>query len=102
MATVSRAVAVDRNFHELVSRRPAAANRRDDLDAPVRDGTGLTAREALELFDAQIESRLLDLLARELKNEQASFYTIGSSGHEGNASASMIAFGPVSSATRRA
>jgi len=85
MATVSRAVAVETNFRELVSRRPAAPARRTDLDAPVRDGTGLTAREALELFEAQIESRILDLLARELKNENASFYTIGSSGHEGNA-----------------
>ncbi len=85
MATVSRAVAVESSFRERVARRPAVAVRRTDLDAPVRAGTALSAREALELFDAQIESRILDLLARELKSENASFYTIGSSGHEGNA-----------------
>jgi 2-oxoisovalerate dehydrogenase E1 component len=39
----------------------------------------------LRLFDSQIKSRLLDLIARELKDKGQSFYTIGSSGHEGNA-----------------
>ncbi|MFC3908072.1 dehydrogenase E1 component subunit alpha/beta [Legionella dresdenensis] len=40
---------------------------------------------AIELFDSQIKSRLLDIVARELKEKGLSFYTIGSSGHEGNA-----------------
>jgi len=81
---ISRAAVVDANFLDFVgSRKPVAT--RDDLDGPVRDGTQLTARQALALFEAQIESRLLDLLSRELKADGQSFYTIGSAGHEGNA-----------------
>ncbi len=44
------------------------------------------AKEALiSMFASQILSRLLDLKSRELKEQNLSFYTIGSSGHEGNA-----------------
>jgi 2-oxoisovalerate dehydrogenase E1 component len=81
---VSRAAVVDGNFVEGV-RAESPRPPRTDLDAPVRSGTELTARNALRLFEAQVESRLLDLLARELKTEGQSFYTIGSSGHEGSA-----------------
>jgi 2-oxoisovalerate dehydrogenase E1 component len=45
----------------------------------------LDKKTAIELFDSQIKSRLLDLMARQLKEKGLSFYTIGSSGHEGNA-----------------
>ena len=38
-----------------------------------------------QLFESQIISRHLDLAARELRRENRGFYTIGSSGHEGNA-----------------
>jgi 2-oxoisovalerate dehydrogenase E1 component len=49
-------------------------------------GGGLTGARALELFDAQLGSRHLDLAARWLRQKRgAGFYTIGSSGHEGNA-----------------
>ena len=51
----------------------------------MRPDTGMSARTAIKLLETQIESRLLDLLARELKVDGESFYTIGSSGHEGNA-----------------
>lgn len=40
---------------------------------------------ALALFDAQLASRHLDLAARWLRAQGKGFYTIGSSGHEGNA-----------------
>lgn len=40
---------------------------------------------ALQLFDAQLGSRHLDLAARWLRSQGKGFYTIGSSGHEGNA-----------------
>jgi hypothetical protein len=64
MSVVSRMLAVDRNFVEFVRARPPADPRPEsDLDEPVRDGTGLTARRAIALFEAQIESRLLDILA---------------------------------------
>lgn len=46
---------------------------------------GMDKETAIELFDSQIKSRLLDLVAREMKEKGLSFYTIGSSGHEGNA-----------------
>jgi 2-oxoisovalerate dehydrogenase E1 component len=54
-------------------------------DMPVRDGGMLTGEQALELFDAQLTSRHLDLAARWLRSFGEGFYTIGSSGHEGNA-----------------
>ncbi|MBA3536730.1 MAG: MFS transporter, partial [Tatlockia sp.] len=46
---------------------------------------GIVKKIAIELFDSQIKSRLLDLVARQLKEKGLSYYTIGSSGHEGNA-----------------
>ncbi|MGC0142016.1 thiamine pyrophosphate-dependent enzyme [Pseudactinotalea sp. Z1732] len=48
-------------------------------------GLGLPAAEALELFEVQIASRHLDLVARELRARNQGFYTIRSAGHEGNA-----------------
>ncbi|OZF55721.1 MFS transporter [Rhodococcus sp. 14-2470-1b] len=48
-------------------------------------GTGLTPTRALDLFDAQLGSRHLDLAARWLRSHGTGFYTIGSSGHEFNA-----------------
>jgi 2-oxoisovalerate dehydrogenase E1 component len=47
--------------------------------------TRLTPARCLELFDAQLASRHLDLAARMLRSRGAGYYTIGSSGHEGNA-----------------
>lgn len=45
----------------------------------------LDKKTAIDLFDSQIKSRHLDLIARELKDKGQAYYTIGSSGHEGNA-----------------
>ncbi|WP_237774529.1 dehydrogenase E1 component subunit alpha/beta [Actinosynnema sp. ALI-1.44] len=39
----------------------------------------------LDLFDSQLGSRHIDLVARELGGQGKGFYSIGSSGHEGNA-----------------
>ncbi|WP_369830902.1 thiamine pyrophosphate-dependent enzyme [Mycobacterium sp. NS-7484] len=47
--------------------------------------SALTAWDALALFDAQLGSRHLDLAARWLRARGTGYYTIGSSGHEGNA-----------------
>jgi 2-oxoisovalerate dehydrogenase E1 component len=81
---VARAAIVEQRLldtiRDLQARPPQA-----DLSAPVRPGTSLTGRHAIKLFNDQIESRLLDMIARDLKKEGQSFYTIGSSGHEGNA-----------------
>ncbi len=43
-----------------------------------------THNEFMEMFVSQIMSRQLDLMARALRLENKVFYTIGSSGHEGN------------------
>jgi 2-oxoisovalerate dehydrogenase E1 component len=51
----------------------------------VRPGSGLSIARCLELFDAQLASRHLDVAARWLRARGAGYYTIGSSGHEGNA-----------------
>jgi len=64
------------------ARAPAA---RAGAAAPVRPGSALTGRHCLELFDAQLASRHTDIAARWLQARGAGFYTIGSSGHEGNA-----------------
>jgi 2-oxoisovalerate dehydrogenase E1 component len=56
---------------------------RRDPGLPV-DGS-LTGARCLELFDAQLGSRHLDLAARDLGAAGKGYYTIGSSGHEGNA-----------------
>ncbi len=53
-------------------------------DAPLRAGSGLTARKAVELFEDQVLSRQLDVAARELKKTNRSFHTISSAGHENN------------------
>lgn len=47
--------------------------------------SGLTAQACLEVFDAQLGSRHLDLAARWLQSCGSGYYTIGSAGHEGNA-----------------
>ena len=52
---------------------------------PLRPGSALTVDQATALFDAQLGSRHLDLAARWLRARDRGFYTIGSSGHEGNA-----------------
>jgi 2-oxoisovalerate dehydrogenase E1 component len=55
------------------------------LGQAVRPGSGLTVARCLNLFDAQLASRHLDLAARWLRSRGAGYYTIGSAGHEGNA-----------------
>ena len=51
----------------------------------VLPGSTLDAHGFRELFESQLISRHLDLMARVLRVKNKVFYTIGSSGHEGNA-----------------
>jgi len=81
---VNRAAIVDRQYLDTVAGLPPA-RARTDLDSPVRAGAHLSARQALQIFESMVESRHLDLGARELKARDAGYYTIGSSGHECNA-----------------
>ncbi len=76
---------LDRNFRDRVGALGGGAAAGVDLDQPVRDGTRLTGRMAVAVFDAMLASRHLDLAARYLRKEGPGVYTIGSAGHESNA-----------------
>ena len=54
-------------------------------DEPVQPGSALTVAHARELFVRQCESRHADLAAIWMQSQGRGYYTIGSSGHEGNA-----------------
>ncbi|MEV8632697.1 thiamine pyrophosphate-dependent enzyme [Streptosporangium sp. NPDC051023] len=75
--------AVETHFAEAVAALSPGPPR--DPRMPVREGTGLTGARCRELFEFQLGSRLLDVAARWLREQDEGFYTIGSSGHEGNA-----------------
>ncbi len=77
----NRAEVVDQNFIKFVreGRFPEA---RSHTTADMAD---LPAHELMDLFETQVMSRQMDLRARILKEKGECFYTIGSSGHEGNA-----------------
>ncbi|MEW2429141.1 thiamine pyrophosphate-dependent enzyme [Micromonospora sp. NPDC047644] len=75
---------LDDRFRETLAALPAAERRRDPAD-PVTDDAPLTGGQVLDLFDAQVTSRQLDLAGRWLRSFGEGFYTIGSAGHEGNA-----------------
>src|SRR6266702_3947342 len=74
---------VETHFTAAVSGlRPGGQRLRSGM---IKAGSLLTAARCAELFDAQLTSRHIDLAARWLQSKGAGFYTIGSSGHEGNA-----------------
>ena len=75
---------IDEYFTATVSALNGSAGERSH-DEAVRDGSALTVGQCLALFDAQLGSRHLDLAARWLRSQGKGYYTIGSSGHEGNA-----------------
>ncbi len=78
------AESIDEYFTATILAMKGSARERAG-DEPVRDGSSLTARVCLALFDVQLGSRHLDLAARWLRSQGKGYYTIGSSGHEGNA-----------------
>jgi 2-oxoisovalerate dehydrogenase E1 component len=75
---------IDERFITTVSAMRGSAGERSRADV-LRDGSSLTVGHCLALFDAQLGSRHLDLAARWLRSQGKGYYTIGSSGHEGNA-----------------
>ena len=75
---------IDEHFITTVAALGGSAREPSPEDA-LRDGTSLTVGHCLALFDAQLGSRHLDLAARWLRSQGKGYYTIGSSGHEGNA-----------------
>ncbi|HWU51884.1 MAG TPA: thiamine pyrophosphate-dependent enzyme, partial [Tahibacter sp.] len=82
---VNRAEVCDQNFLEYVRDWGGQARKRPASDEPVLPGSLCTAADFVALFESQLISRHLDLMARVLRVKQKVFYTIGSSGHEGNA-----------------
>ncbi len=78
---MDRAQVVHNNFVDRVSRN----------DLPKRTSTitlqqaGLSTEQLVEIFESQITSRQLDRTSRQMQANGEGFYTIGSSGHEGNA-----------------
>jgi 2-oxoisovalerate dehydrogenase E1 component len=82
---VNRAEVCDQNFLEFVRDWNGVARPAPPDHAPIAPGSLCTVRDFVELFDSQLISRQLDLMARVLRVRNKVFYTIGSSGHEGNA-----------------
>jgi 2-oxoisovalerate dehydrogenase E1 component len=78
---MDRADIVHENFRRRVAEDdlPGARGARDLA------GAGLTAEDLVGIFRSQILSRQLDRTSRKLQARGEGFYTIGSSGHEGNA-----------------
>jgi 2-oxoisovalerate dehydrogenase E1 component len=76
-----RAEIVHENFLSRVAAGDFPA-RRSDVSL---QQAGLSAGNAVGLFRSQVLSRQLDRIARKLQARGEAFYTIGSSGHEGNA-----------------
>jgi 2-oxoisovalerate dehydrogenase E1 component len=85
MKGLNRAEICDQNFTEFVNEWNGQAAARPDADEPILAGSALDARGFSELLESQLISRHLDLMARVLRVQNKVFYTIGSSGHEGNA-----------------
>ena len=79
--TANRAEVIDQNFVKKVLSGVFPLGR----GVVERCDSSLTDAEIVDLFESQVMSRHLDLTARLLKTRSESFYTIGSSGHEGNA-----------------
>jgi 2-oxoisovalerate dehydrogenase E1 component len=86
MAEIDRAKVVDENFTKFVKSQHLPAAHTELKLADV----GLTREVFLQLFESQMVSRHLDLMARQLKEKNLGFYTIGSSGHEGNAAVAKV------------
>ncbi len=79
---LNRAKIVDENF----TRRVLA----QDFPLAKSDTQGLDKAFFLSLFESQLISRHVDLMARQLREQQQGFYTIASSGHEGNAALGRV------------
>jgi len=85
MKGLNRAEICDQNFTEFVNDWSGQAQGRPAPDEAVLEGSALDAGAFAELLESQLVSRHLDLMARVLRVQNKVFYTIGSSGHEGNA-----------------
>ena len=85
MRGLNRAEVCDANFSEYVRGWAGDVDAPPAPHEPILEGSALDAATFRELFESQLISRHLDLMARVLRVQDKVFYTIGSSGHEGNA-----------------
>ena len=91
MKGLNRAEICDANFIDFVQQWRGDPAPMPAPDAPILPGSTLDARGFAELFESQLISRHLDLMARVLRVQNKVSYTIGSSGHEGNALVARLA-----------
>ncbi len=91
MKGLNRAEICDANFIDFVQQWRGDPAPTPAPDAPILPGSTLDAQGFAELFESQLVSRHLDLMARVLRVQSKVFYTIGSSGHEGNALVARLA-----------
>jgi 2-oxoisovalerate dehydrogenase E1 component len=82
----NRAKVIDENFTKFVKESLFPES---DIKLTAEE-LGLTNEDVVDLFESQVMNRHLDFKARELKEKNLSFYTIGSSGHEGSAAIAKI------------
>ena len=85
MKGLNRAEICDVNFGEFVAAWNGTPDAKPTAGEAILEGSALDAKGFRELFESQLISRHLDLMARVLRVQNKVFYTIGSSGHEGNA-----------------
>ncbi len=86
MSRYERNKIINENFYRnvLENNFPPAKSKTTWQDA------NLTSEEFIDLFHTQLISRHLDFAARRLKEAKHGYYTIGSSGHEGNAALAKV------------
>lgn len=83
MKGLNRAEICDQNFIEFVKVWNGQSGR--GTASAILPGSALDRQGFADLLESQLISRHLDLMARVLRVQNKVFYTIGSSGHEGNA-----------------
>lgn len=91
MKGLNRAEICDVNFTEFVRHWRGRAAPPPAPEDPILPGSTLDAQGFDDLFESQLVSRHLDLMARVLRVQNKVFYTIGSAGHEGNAMLARLA-----------
>jgi len=86
MSLFNRAEVIDQNFTRWIvaGEFPQA---KTEISLPQND---ILKTDLISIFESQVTSRHMDIYARQLKNKGECFYTIGSSGHEGNAAFGKI------------
>ncbi len=80
----NRAEIVDHNFVEFLHNWDAtnASNKQTILND--MQSSSMSHDDLINLLHYQLQSRQIDLVAREMRARNEGFYTIGSSGHENN------------------